>query len=159
MAGQGPGHQGEGGPVLLAELLEQVPQRRWHALQEPLALHAGQGPPEVVPEPAQAAPDLFHRGPVDAPVKGPLQAQAQVGHHVLEQQQGLHPGMDLGGDAGLQQLGEAGDGFRQASLAPDSPVHGLQLGIQPRHGPGARLAGLQGRKDHGEGLPVVGEKG
>jgi hypothetical protein len=114
MAGQGAGHDREGGPVVPPELLHQAAEFQGHAVPEQVGIHARQGPAQVIPEPAKAAPDLLHRRPVDAPIQGAHQAQAQVRDHVLEQEQGFHAGVYLRGDAGLQLLSQAGQGFFQA---------------------------------------------
>ena len=49
-------------------------------------------------------------------------------------EQGLHAGVDLRWDAGLQLFIQVGQGLFQAPLALDGPVHGLHLGIQSGHG-------------------------
>ena len=155
MAGQGPRHHGEGGAIGPADLLEQAAQFRRDALPEQVDIHARERPAQVIPEPAQAAAHLLNRRPVDAAVERAHQAQPQVGDHMLEQKQGFHAGVDIGRDAGLQVLGQAGQGFLQPPLALDGPVHDLHLGIQPGHGGGARLTFLQGRQDPREGIPMV----
>ncbi len=160
MAHQGPGHDAERGRVGFAQLLEQGAHVAGKAPLQEAVLHPGQAPAQVVPKPLQAAADVLHRRPVDAPVQGAEEDDAQAADDVLHQQEWLGPQAGGFGKGSAQEGLHLPDGLQGiAGPGLEGPVEGLHLLVEPGHQGRAVLHAGQDGEDAADVVPLLLEVG